>query len=353
MKDKRRWLIGIVLTTIILTLVLSATKRKLLLPAYFPKPVYDFQKNPLSNEKIRLGRLLFYDPILSADSSISCASCHSPFNAFAHTDHALSHGINDRSGKRNAPALFNLAWQPLFMWDGAIRQLDQQALAPIAHPDEMGQDLSKLPSKIQAVSAYRNLFKQAFGDSIISLSKITKALSAFQLSLISANSRYDRVISGREKFTAQESKGYTVFKSHCNRCHTEPLFTSYAMKTNRLPADSTLYDPGAAAISRLTEDSFLFKVPSLRNLSYTYPYMHDGRFKNLRQVLAHYRSVSGPGVSVPVLPSVLTPEEETDLTAFLRTLTDSAFVFNPQNRFPQEGFEDKTVFFKNTFKPHR
>lgn len=344
---------GILLASLTLTMLLSVSERKLPLPAHFPKPLYDFRKNPLSNEKIRLGRLLFYDPILSADSSISCASCHSPFSAFAHTDHALSHGINDRSGKRNAPALFNLAWQPRFMWDGAIRHLDQQALAPIAHPDEMDQDLSQLPAKIQAVSAYRKLFKQAFGDSLVSLSKITKALSAFQLSLISANSKYDRVTTGHEMFNAQESKGYTLFKTHCNRCHTEPLFSSYALATNRLPADSALYDPGAAAISKQPEDSFLFKIPSLRNLSYTYPYMHDGRFKNLRQVFAHYRSVSAKGLSEPVLPSVLTPEEETDLTAFLRTLTDSSFVFNPKYRFPQNGFEDKTVFFKNIFNQHK
>ena len=153
-------------------------------PDYFPKPVYDFQQNPLDSSKILLGRSLFYDPILSANNTISCASCHSPFNAFAHTDHDLSHGIFDSIGNRNAPALFNLAWQKMFMWDGAINHLDMQALAPISHKSEMGSNINEVIKKLDKSLAYKDLFLYAFQDSTISTAKILKALSQFQLTLV-------------------------------------------------------------------------------------------------------------------------------------------------------------------------
>jgi cytochrome c peroxidase len=172
-------------------------------PSHFPKPVYDFKKNPLSKEKVELGRVLFFDPILSKDKSISCASCHSSFNAFAHTDHDLSHGIGDSIGNRNAPALFNLAWQSSFMWDGAVNHLDVQALAPITHPKEMGEDLETVVRKLQASKIYPKLFFKAFNDSIITGERVLKSLSQFQLTLISANSKYDRVKEGIENFTEQ------------------------------------------------------------------------------------------------------------------------------------------------------
>jgi len=136
-------------------------------PDYFPAPVYDLDKNPLSKEKIALGQALFYDPLLSKNKTISCASCHSPFNAFAHTDHELSHGIDDQIGTRNAPALFNLAWQKKFMWDGAVNHLDVQALAPLSHPLEMNEDLVSVVQKLQNHAQYPSLFFEAFQDSII------------------------------------------------------------------------------------------------------------------------------------------------------------------------------------------
>jgi cytochrome c peroxidase len=211
-------------------------------PDYFPKPVYDFQQNPLDSNKIELGRTLFYDPILSADNTISCASCHSPFNAFAHTDHDLSHGIFDSIGNRNAPALFNLAWQKTFMWDGAINHLDMQALAPISHPSEMGSNINEVIKKLNESKAYKELFLNAFQDSTISTSKILKALSQFQLTLVSANAKYDRVKMGKEVFTEQEKNGYQLFKKNCASCHSEPLFSNYNFENNGLPIDPTLND---------------------------------------------------------------------------------------------------------------
>ena len=307
-------------------------------PNYFPKPIYNFSDNPLSKSKIELGRALFYDPILSADNSISCASCHSPYNAFSHTDHELSHGINDAIGNRNAPALFNLAWQKTFMWDGAVNHLDVQALAPISHPKEMGESLSNVAYKLQHSTLYPLLFKNAFGDSSVSGEKILKAMAQFQLTLTSSNSKYDGVKKGTFSFSTQEKAGYVLFKNNCNSCHIEPLFSTYEFANNGLEIDTTLMDYGRWQDTKNKKDSLLFKIPSLRNLSYSYPYMHDGRFKKLNQVLNHYTGSihENPLISNELTKSiVLTPNEKNDLIAFLLTLNDSTFIYNQENKFPK------------------
>jgi len=153
-------------------------------PKYFPKPVYNFKNNFLDSNKIKLGRFLFYDPILSSNNTISCASCHSPYNAFSHSDHALSHGINDQIGTRNAPALFNLAWQKDFMWDGAVNHLDFQALSPISHPKEMNENFKNIILKLSKSKFYKKWYFKSFGDSIISGERTLKALSQFLQSFL-------------------------------------------------------------------------------------------------------------------------------------------------------------------------
>lgn len=307
-------------------------------PRHFPQPSYNFSRNPLSESKVQLGRALFYDPILSADGTISCASCHSPYNAFAHTDHDLSHGIDDQIGTRNAPALFNLAWQPVFMWDGAVNHLDMQALAPITHPKEMGTSMADVVEKLGREKMYKGLFFDAFQDSIPTGEHVLKALSQFQLTLVSATARYDSMRWGKVKFNQQESRGYALFKRHCNVCHKEPLFSNFQFANNGLPVDSTLSDFGRMRITMEKEDSLLFKTPSLRNLAYTFPYMHDGRFKKLNQVLNHY----GSGIQSSATLSrelknglQLSPTQKVDLIAFLHTLNDPAFVFDPKHQFPR------------------
>lgn len=308
-------------------------------PVGWPEPVYAFRNNRLSAEKILLGRVLFYDPLLSADNMVSCASCHSPFSAFAHTDHALSHGIRDSIGTRNAPALMNLAWQPVFMWDGAVNHLDVQALAPIAHPAEMGSSMQAVVEKLRAGSLYRRLFKEAYGDSLATGEYTLKALSQFMLSLVSANAKYDRVMKQQEQFTAQEAKGYALFRKHCASCHTEPLFSTFDFANNGLEADSLLHDSGRMKVTRQKSDSLKFKIPTLRNIAYTYPYMHDGRFKKLSQVLDHY--TSGVRQSITLAPQLrkgisLSSNDKVDLIAFLLTLSDREFVFNKAHGFPGE-----------------
>lgn len=310
-------------------------------PENWPKPVYDFKANPLSNEKITLGRALFYDPILSRDNSISCANCHSQYTAFAHTDHALSHGIKDRIGTRNSPALMNLAWQNTFMWDGAIHHLDMQALAPISHPDEMDEKIEQVVSKLQHSRIYPSLYFNAFGDSTITGERTLKAMSQFLLTLISADSKYDQVMRNETTFTTQEKNGYELFSKNCASCHKEPLFTSHSFENNGLKPDPLLQDAGRMKVTRKKEDSLKFKVPTLRNIEFSYPYMHDGRFKKISEVLNHYTSGIHESKTLSGKlrkPIVLTSNEKVDLTAFLLTLTDKKFLFNPAHGYPKHIF---------------
>ena len=331
MKVKLMVIIGLSLIGFAFT---EGTIVEFLYPSYFPTPVYSLTNNSLTKEKVALGRLLFYDPILSKDQTISCADCHSPYNAFAHTDHNLSHGINDSIGTRNAPALFNLAWQSSFMWDGAIHNLDMQALAPINHPAEMDEDIANVVKKLNQEPLYKKAFLKAWNDSSATGEYVLKSLAQFQLSLVSTTAPYDEMKQGTYTFNTQENSGYRLFQNNCNSCHTEPLFSNYGFANNGLPIDTSLNDLGKYAITNNDNDRLKFKVPSLRNLSYTYPYMHDGRFDKLHQVLNHYTHIN----LASDIPNeiVLTANEKADLIAFLLTLNDANFVFDRSNKYPQE-----------------
>lgn len=287
--------------------------------------------------------MLFYDPILSADSTISCMSCHLQFTAFAHVDHKLSHGIGDSIGTRNAPSLQNLAWHQSFMWDGAIHYLDQQALAPITHPGEMGETLPALIIKLKRHPKYPVLFKEAFGSSEINGERILKSLAQFQLTFVSSNSKYDQVMIQKSgvNFTEQEKRGLQIFRTHCESCHTEPLFTNNEFRNNGLNVDSILKDSGRMKITGKSSDSLLFKVPTLRNIEYSFPYMHDGRFSSLSMVIKHYNSGLHHYVCISEElrnPIGLSPEDRVDLLSFLLTLSDTCFLFNQSLSFPREEF---------------
>lgn len=311
-------------------MVASSDPIALNFPKIWPKPSYEFSNNPLTKQGVELGRRLFYDPILSRDSTISCASCHLSFTAFTHVDHALSHGIEDRIGTRNSPALMNLAWANYFMWDGAVQHLDFQALAPIAHPAEMDYSIEKLVKKLAATPRYVPLFEAAFGSQAITGERVLKALAQFELTLISANAKYDRVLAGADQFTVQEENGYRLFKQHCAQCHVEPFFTNFEFEYNGLPMDTLLRDVGRMRITGNIADSLHFKVPTLRNVEFSQPYMHDGRFRKLRDVLHFYTTTTA------LKPSLqLNDREKTDLLAFLLTLTDRDFLFNPAFSFPK------------------
>ena len=319
----------------------SVEKNAFIYPKYFPKPVYQFENNQINDLKIELGRTLFYDPILSLDNTISCSSCHNPYNAFAHVDHNLSHGINDKIGKRNAPVLFNLAWHKSFMWDGAINHLDVQALAPISHPDEMGETISNVLLKLNRNQIYKQLFYQAYGDSLINTERTLKSISQFLLSLISSNSKYDSMLLGKIQFNTQEQNGYRLFKLHCNSCHKEPLFSTFELKNNGLTIDTSLNDYGRYRVSLMPNDSLKFKVPSLRNIEFSYPYMHDGRFKTLAQVMNHYNyiDIKDKKLSLELKNQLnFSSNEKVDIIAFLRTLTDKKFLFDSKHTYPKNKY---------------
>lgn len=313
-------------------------------PENWPETHYDFSNNPITEDGFQLGKMLFYDPILSRDSTISCASCHLQQTGFAHVDHDLSHGIDGRIGTRSATAIMNLAWSPSFMWDGGVPNLDRQAIAPITSHEEMDEDLKHVVLKLNRSPKYQRAFKQVFNQEEITLQNMLLALSQFELCLVTSNSKYDKLKRGEVEFTEQENRGETLFTQNCSSCHTSPLFTSYAFKNNGLPMDDGLKDIGRMKITNLSKDSLLFKVPTLRNIKFTRPYMHDGRFETLRDVLKHYSSGIENGKTVdPTLKGGLNLSEsqQTDIIAFLLTLTDKEFLFNMRYGFPREDYFSK------------
>lgn len=233
----------------------------------------------------------------------------------------------------------NLAWQPLFMWDGAINHLDVQALAPISHPAEMDEKIEHVVAKLQSSPIYPALFFKAWGDSSITGERTLKSISQFMLTLVCANTKYDKVMRKETEFTEQEKNGYALFQKNCASCHQEPLFSNFAFANNGLPPDSTLNDIGRMKITLDSADARKFKVPTLRNVEFSYPYMHDGRFKKLRDVINHYTSgiQNSPTLTAELRqPIVLTPNEKVDLIAFLLTLTDKDFLFNTDFSYPRD-----------------
>ncbi|MBX2931150.1 MAG: cytochrome-c peroxidase [Chitinophagaceae bacterium] len=308
------------------------TPLKFIVPKGWQKPLYDFKKNPLTVEGFELGKKLFYDERLSKDNTISCASCHQQFSAFANYDHNFSHGFNNSFTTRNAPALQNLAWQKEFMWDGGINHLDVQPISPITAENEMAETLENVIDKLKQDTAYQRMFKAAFGNDVINTQRMGKALSQFMLMLVSSNSKYDRVMRGKDSFILPEKLGYEIFQQKCVSCHKEPFFTDFSYRNIGMPLDATLNDIGRMKITGQSTDSLKFKIPSLRNVNITSPYGHDGRFFALSNVFEHYRKNMQPIATTDRLLKNKMPLSNFQigqLTAFLYTLTDSSFINNP------------------------
>jgi cytochrome c peroxidase len=304
-------------------------------PSNFPAAAYQFEENELTAKGFALGKKLFYEARLSADQSVSCGSCHQQFGAFAQLDHTVSHGVNNCLGKRNAPALFNLAWQREFFWDGGAKNLEIVPINAITDACEMGTSLSAVVQFLNRTEPYPQLFKDTFGVQTIGSKELLRALAQFMANMVSANSKYDQVSRDpqRNSFTADEKIGYQLFKDNCANCHAEPLFTDQSYANNGL--DSHPADEGRKIITGLATDLGKFKIPTLRNIELSAPYMHDGRFKTLDQVLAHYDSgvkrtatlapalVNGDKVGIP-----LSTLQKQQLISFLKTLTDHDFIKN-------------------------
>jgi cytochrome c peroxidase len=283
---------------------------------------------------VALGRRLFFDPILSKDSTISCGSCHHPAQAFADSGKKLSRGIHQQLTKRNASGLFNLLWQREFFADGGVRHFELIPLAPLVNRQEMQGDLKELLDRLRQNASYTKDFQKVFKTDSLQSKHIFYALAQFMGSLISANSRYDGSVQGKVRFTKLEKLGLTVFKQKCGDCHqmSNQLFTDLSYRNIGL--DSVSSDLGRYLITEQTTDKGKFKVPSLRNVMLTPPYMHDGRFDNIDQVLQHYaqgvkrtanldKSLINSSDKVGIL---LSNQEKEALKAFLLTLTDSTFI---------------------------
>lgn len=311
-------------------------------PANFPEPAYRFADNEVTKGGFELGRKLFYDRILSGNNTISCGDCHIQTSAFTHHGHTVSHGIFDRLGTRNSPAIMNLAWSNSFMWDGGIADLDLQSVAPITNHVEMDETMPNVLAKLKASPTYPALFKNAYGTEEITTARFLKALSQFMVMCVSSNSRYDSVMrnEGGVTFTQAEAEGRAIVQQKCGGCHKEPLFTDNGFRNNGL-VPSTVNDEGRYAVTQNADDRYKFKVPSLRNLAYTAPYMHDGRLLTLDAVLDHYTTgvQASPTLDAALQQNgrtgiALTAEEKGKILSFLNTLNDRAFLFD--KRFSEQ-----------------
>lgn len=311
------------------------SRSKELLPEHFPPVVHEFNADSLRESEIQLGRKLFYDPILSLDSSISCGSCHAQTHGFADHNVAVSFGVNGAVGSRNAPPLVNLAWHESYMLDGGINHLELVPLAPITHELEMNLEISEALRRLNKNSEYTNDFAEVYHTDTISTALLFKALTSFQLTLVSAKSKYDEVQRGTKQFTILEQQGEDLFLEHCSSCHQPPLFSDFSFANNGL--DSIYSDAGRGRITQRAQDSGRFKVPTLRNLSFTYPYMHDGRFQTLDQVIAHYSNLENSGNYFDQRydgSSLGSTYDKKALKAFLNTLNDYEFISDLQHSEP-------------------
>jgi len=315
-------------------------------PDWMPNPPRS-QENPLTVQGVALGRKLFYDPILSRDSTISCSSCHKQELAF--TDgKAFSTGIEGRQGNRSAMSLTNLVYNRNgFFWDGRSPSLEKQALDPIEDHREMDDSWENVEARLQEHNNYPKLFRAAFGierREQLTRELVVDAIAQFERTIISGNSRYDRIIWGREGFpTDSEQRGIELFfiednqsveHPGCSHCHFNPLFTDNNFKNNGLDSVASLQDfddYGRGAVTGRPSDNGRFRVPTLRNVEVTGPYMHDGRFQTLEEVLDHYAS-GGHGVineDTNILPFQLSEQDKADLIAFMKMLTDTTLLNDP------------------------
>ena len=305
------------------------------IPGNFPEATYDISTNPPTEAGFALGKRLFYEGKLSSTGVISCGECHRQEFAFTHHTHIVSHGVNGALGTRNSPPVQNMAFMTAFNWDGAATHLDMQPIIPITAEVEMNETFTNILQKLEEDPVYPDLFTKAFENGKIDTKNMLKALSQFMLLMISADSKYDKFERNEGGITLndQEEAGRILFEAKCASCHSGSLFTDQSYRNNGLPIDPEYNDLGRALVSGKTEDERKFRVPTLRNVELTLPYMHDGRFGTLEQVLDFYSS----GVTdSPTLDPILKQEngtlgipldatEKAQLLAFLKTLSDNDF----------------------------
>lgn len=322
--------------------VYDPTPYDLVIPEGFPSMKIP-DDNPMTVEGVTLGRKLFYDPILSGDNTQSCASCHDPGFSFTDNGKRFSEGIDGIMGERNAMAIINIGWMERLFWDGRAQSVEIQALEPVPNPIEMHQEWTMAMEKLNRHPEYPQLFFNAFGSYEIDSTMVVKAIAQFERTMISAGSKWDRYLKGEVTLSPLEAQGFEVFfteKGDCFHCHATILFTDNLPHNNGL--DSIAIDPGYAGHTGNPNDHAKFKTPTLRNIVFTAPYMHDGRFETLEEVIDFYsEGVKWSPTIDPLMKKVeqggvkLTDQEKNALLAFLNTLTDTAFVSNPDFLAPE------------------
>lgn len=312
----------------------------------FPNPIIP-EDNSLTIDGIALGRKLFYEKLLSSNKSMSCATCHVQENAFTDTNR-FSTGVRGLKGARQSMAVFNMAWSDNdFFWDGRAHLLRDQVLMPIQDSLEMNETLVNIVEKLNKVPSYVSEFHKVFETSKIEPLQISLALEQFIHSIVSNKSKYDRFLRGDAQLTASEERGRILFFSNydplkpnatftnCSQCHSGPNFENNNYMNNGLDTDLQMKDEGRAKITKSQYQKGAFKVPSLRNIEITPPYMHDGRFKTLKEVIDHYSeeikissTVNPTLLSTSKLSPLLDSQEKVDLITFLKTLTDNELITN-------------------------
>ena len=304
-------------------------------PSNFPPLAYDLQNNPITEKGFELGKKLFYDGRLSSDGTISCGFCHEQQHAFTHHGHTVSQGVNGQTGTRNSPSIQNLGFQNTFMYDGATEHLNLQPIIPITSAIEMNGNFSQIVAMMNADAEYKKLFGLAFPGKPINTENMLKAMGQFLVMVTSSNSRFDKFRRNETggTLTQEEQDGYAIFNQKCASCHATDLFTDNSFRNNGLAVNPLVNDIGRYRVSLLDEDKYTFKVPSLRNVEKTKPYMHDGRFLTLEAVLNHYSSGIVNSATLDsslktngTLGIPLTPLEKTKIIAFLKTLTDNQYL---------------------------
>ncbi len=297
--------------------------------------------NPLTMEGVELGRRLFLEKRLSRDDSLACAGCHFPEQSFTDRGKRFSLGVDGRIGARNSMPLLNLVWADSFFWDGRAKRLREQAILPIVDPLEMDQPLDQALAKLRADAEYPELFSRAFGSPGVDASRLGLAIEQFLITQISQDAKFDRAVRGEVEFTDQEKRGFELFVTEndpsrnlfgadCFHCHGGSLFTNHRFANNGLDRDFS--DSGRFQVTGNEADRGKFKVPSLRNVELTAPYMHDGRFTTLEEVIDHYdHGVQSSATLDPNLSKHLPGglklgvADKASLVAFLKTLTDRDF----------------------------
>ena len=302
------------------------------IPVGFPALNNAFYTNRPTKLGVELGKKLFSDKRFSANNTIACASCHIQANAFA-DNNAKAIGIFARIGLRNTPPIQNMAFLNFYNWDGSKLQLEKQSIVPIITHEEMNSSIIEVIDKIKVDKAYRDLFKKTFGDEDITPERIYKSIAQFEYTLISANSKYDRVKrKENESFSVSEARGYQVFQEKCNSCHSTELFTDQSFRNIGFPLNTDSNEGGRGRVTGIEKDHMSFRVPTLRNIEVTAPYGSFGQFATLRQLLDYLDNgviltdnldpiFKENGNRIP-----LNEQEKTDLISFMKTLTDTHFL---------------------------